>query len=200
LWSYWKYPELTLARHLSRPDADLEKYDTVARRRRLTLFAGSDAHSNIGYHVFGDDSGNKFFSLKFDHFDSIFRIVRTHVLIASDKMLTQETLLDALRQGHAFVGFDVLSDTKGFSFTSGPRIMGDELPLSEAANLKVNVPQVARIVLLKDGARISEAANTREMMFAPKERGAYRVEVFLDSLGKPFDRMPWILSNPIYVR
>jgi hypothetical protein len=33
----------------------------------------------------------------------------------------------------------------------------------------------------------------------PKESGAYRVEVFLDSLGKPFAQMPWITSNPIYV-
>jgi hypothetical protein len=32
------------------------------------------------------------------------------------------------------------------------------------------------------------------------EPGTYRVEVYRDDLGPPFDKMPWILSNPIYLR
>jgi hypothetical protein len=31
-------------------------------------------------------------------------------------------------------------------------------------------------------------------------QGTYRVEVYRDDLGSPFDKMPWIISNPIYVR
>jgi len=200
LWSYGKYPELTLAKYLSRPDTELQKFDEVARKRRITLFAGSDAHSNIGFHLFGDDSGHKYLNLKFDDYAMIFRIVRTHVLLANDKALTQQSLLDALRAGHCFIGFDVLSDTRGFSFSSGDKIMGDEATLAEAPNLKVAIPQSARIVLFKDGSKISESSEVREWKFQPKERGTYRVEVFMDSLGKPFDRLPWIISNPIYVR
>jgi hypothetical protein len=200
LWSYGKYPELTLAGHLSRPDENLQKFDEVARKRRITLFAGSDAHSNLGFHLFGDDAGNKHLGLKFDSYATIFRIVRTHVLLERDKTLTQQSLLDALREGHCFIGFDVLSDTSGFSFSAGDKIMGDETTLEEAPGLKVAVPQSARIVLFKDGHKISEAPEVREMGFMPKERGTYRVEVFLDSLGKPFDRLPWIVSNPIYVK
>ena len=64
----------------------------------------------------------------------------------------------------------------------------------------MTVPLEARIVLLKDGQQVSEASSATELVFTPKEPGAYRVEVFLDSLGKPFDRLPWIMSNPIYVR
>lgn len=200
LWSYRKYPELTLATHLSRPDAYLQKFDEVAAKRRITLFAGSDAHSNIGFHLVGDDAGNKHFNLKFDEFATIFRIVRTHVKLAQGKALTQENLLDALRVGHCFIGFDVLSDTKGFSFSTGEKIMGDETTLAEAPNFNVAVPQNARIVLFKDGGKISEVRDARALSFQPKERGAYRVEVFLDSLGKPFGQLPWIISNPIYVK
>jgi len=200
LWTYGKYPELTLARHLLRPDTNLQKYDSVASRRRITLFAGSDAHSNIGFHLFSDDSGHKFLTLKFDDYATIFRIVRTHVLLEPNKPLTQENLIAALRAGHCYVGFDVLSDSKGFSFSAGDRIQGDEVMLSEAVALKVSVPQKSRIVLFKDGRQVSDATDATELKFEPKESGAYRVEVFLESLGEPFDRMPWILSNPIYVK
>jgi len=30
--------------------------------------------------------------------------------------------------------------------------------------------------------------------------GVYRVEVYREDLGEPFSKMPWIMSNPIYVR
>jgi len=200
LWSYRKYPELTLAMHLSRPDENLRKFDEVARKRRITLFAGSDAHSNLGFHLFGDDSGNKHFNLKFDEYATVFRILKTHVLLEHDKALTQQALLEALRAGHSFVGFDVLSETRGFSFSAGDKVMGDETALSDSPQFKVAIPQSARIVLLKDGTGVSEASDVREMVFQPKERGTYRVEVFMDSLGKPFDRLPWIISNPIYVK
>jgi hypothetical protein len=200
LWSYGKYPELTLATHLSRPDAHLQKFDEVARTRRITLFAGSDAHSNIGYHLLGDDAGGKVLRLKFDDYATVFRIVKTHVLLRPEETLTRETLLDALREGHCYIGFDVLGDTRGFLFSTGEKIMGDEIPVTAMPMLKVAVPQKARIVLFKDGSRISEVRDMTEMNFQAKERGAYRVEVFLDSLGKPFTRLPWIISNPIYVK
>ena len=200
LWSYRKFPELTLAMHLSRPDENLQKFDEVASKRRITLFAGSDAHSNIGFHLLGDDSGNKHINLKFDDYAVIFRVMKTHVLLEREKELAQESLLEALRAGHCYVGFDVLSDSKGFWFSAGDRIMGDETSLAGTPHLRVTAPQNARIVLLKDGARIAEASDARELVFQPRETGAYRVEVFLDSLGQPFDRLPWIISNPIYVK
>jgi hypothetical protein len=186
--------------HLSRPDENLRKFDEVARKRRITLFAGSDAHSNLGFHLFGDDSGNKHFNLKFDEYATVFRILKTHVLLERDKALTQQALLEALRVGHSFIGFDVLSETTGFSFSAGDKVMGDDTALSDTLQFKVAIPQSARIVLLKDGTGIAGASDVREMVFQPKERGTYRVEVFMDSLGKPFDRLPWIISNPIYVK
>ena len=200
LWAYRNHSDLTLATHLSRPDENLKKYDKAAKTRRLTLFAGSDAHSNIGLHLLGDETGKKFVGLKFDKYADVFRVVRTHVLLENGKTLTRETLLEALKQGHCYVGFDVLGDTKGFSFSAGWKIQGDEVKLADAPALNVNVPVDARIVLLKDGHQVSEATSARTLMFTPKEPGSYRVEVFLDSLGKPFDRLPWIMSNPIYVR
>jgi hypothetical protein len=199
IWAYHKYPELTLAIRFSRPDFNLQKYDEVASQRRITLFVGSDAHSNIGFHLLGDDAGNKILRIKFDDYATIFKIAKTHVLLDKYTELTRESLLDALRQGHDYVSMDILSDPKGFSFIAGDKSMGDEIKFEKSPVLKVKTPRPSRIVVFRNGTKVSETSNTTEATFEPEECGAYRVEVFLDSLGAPFDQMPWIISNPIYV-
>lgn len=204
LWSFYPYPELMLANYFVRPDEHLQKYDEISAERKLTLFAGSDAHSNIGFHLFGDDAGNKIINFKFDDYATVFRLVRTHVLLEKEKELTQENLLGAIKNGHCFVGFDVLSDTNGFNFTaengSQTAIQGDEIYLSNTVKLKANAPNKARFVIFKNGAKIAESEAANEFVFDAKETGTYRVEVYLDSLGNHFDKMPWIISNPIYVK
>jgi hypothetical protein len=204
IWSYYSYPELVLAKYFQRPDENLQRFDEVAAQRKSTLFAGTDAHSNIGFHLFGDDAGNKIINLKIDRFETIFRAMRNHVLLEKDKPLTQENLLQALKGGHCFVGLDALSDTNGFSFTAEngieSRIMGDEITLTENLNLKVSATQIARFIIFKNGEKIHEETGVAQINFPTKEKGTFRIEVYLDSLGEPFDKMPWIISNPIYIR
>ena len=197
LWSYHGYPQLVIAKYLRRPDDNLKKFDEVAANRKITLCAGSDAHSNIGFHLFGDDAQHKIINLKFDSYATIFNVIRNHVLLEKDQPLTQENLLAALKNGHSFIGVDAWSKSDGFDFTAGDKIMGDEVLLADNLNLKAVAPVPARFVLYKNGEKVFEAADTREVNFQPKEPGAYRTEVYLDSLG--FSQMPWILSNPIYV-
>ena len=204
VWSYYSYPELVLAKYFYRPDANLKRFDEITQTRKSTLFAGTDAHSNIGFHLFGDDAGNKIINLKIDRYETIFRAMRNHVLIEKDKPLTTETLLQALKNGRLFVGLDVLSDTKGFSFTAEngaeSKTMGDEIALAENLNLKIAAPQTARFAVFKNGEKIHEEKDALQINFQVKEKAAYRVEVYLDSLGAPFNQMPWIISNPIYVK
>jgi hypothetical protein len=203
LWSYRAYPELVLAKYFARPDENLRKFNEIAAQRRLTLFAGNDSHSNIGFHV-GDDANNKLINFKFDDYETVLRLARTHILLEKDKQLTQDALLEALKNGHTFIGFDVLSDTRGFLFSAEngaeSKIMGDEISLQNGVRLKANAPQNARFVIFKNGEKVFESGETTEAIFEAKETGAYRVEVYLDALGSPFDKMPWIISNPIYIR
>jgi hypothetical protein len=151
----------------------------------------------------GDDAGNKIINLKIDRYETIFRAMRNHVLIEKDQPLTTENLLQALKNGRVFIGLDVLSDTKGFSFAAengaDAKTMGDEIALTENTNLKINAPQTARFVIFKNGEKIHEETGAAQVNFRVKEKGTYRTEVYLDALGEPFDRMPWIISNPIYV-
>lgn len=204
LWSFHAYPELVLAKYFQRPDENLQKFDEVTQNKKSTLFAGTDAHSNIGFHLLGDDAGNKLINLKIDRYETIFRTVRNHVLLEKDKPLTTDNLLQALKGGRCFIGLDSLSDTNGFSFTAEnsreTKIMGDEIALTENLNIKAVAPQTARFIVFKNGEKIYEEASVNQISFPVKEKGTYRAEVYLDSLGSPFDKMPWIISNPIYIR
>jgi len=204
IWSFPAYHELTIADYFQRPVESLKQFDEIAARKKSTLFAGSDAHSNIGFHLGGDDAENKIINIKIDRYETIFRLVRTHILLEKDKPFTKENLLDALKKGHTFIGFDVLSDTGGFSFaaTNGAenKIQGDEIALSQGVKLKASAPQTARFVIFKNGEKVTEAGETSEITFNVKEAGAYRVEVYLDQLDRNFDKTPWIISNPIYVK
>jgi len=206
IWSFSSYPGLMLATHFKRPDENLSRFDEITSRRRIGLIAGTDAHSNIGVHLFGDDAGNRAISLKIDRYDLIFRLARQHVLLPADKPLDRENLLAALKSGNSFVAFDVLGDSTGFRFgnriLAEPIEMGAELPLDQAAatQLFASAPIPGRFIVFRNGSEFYRGGPASEISFRPDQPGAYRVEVYLDQLGPPFDKMPWIMSNPIFVR
>ena len=130
--------------------------------------------------------------------------MRLHVLIEQNKALDATTLLEAIKAGHCFIGFDFLGDSSGFSFeaeNSGERkTQGDEISLKNETRLRVRTPVAARIVLFKDGAVFVDESGISAKELAISERGVYRVEVYLPQLGSMVGRKPWIISNPIYVR
>jgi len=208
IWSYPSYPELTFAKNFQRPDANLAKFDEIAAQRKISLFAGTDAHSDLGVHLLGTDGGQKLINVKLDPYETIFRMARIHVLIQKDKPLDRQSLIEAIRAGFFFVGFDALGDTTGFSFVGiglglahEKYVMGAEVaaePLSAFQALAVR-PGL-RFVAYKNGGIIFETIVNDQFSFEPQGRGVYRVEVYRDDLGPPFDKMPWIISNPIYVK
>ena len=204
IWSFPAYPELTLASYFTRPDNNLQKFDEISAKRKISLFAGTDAHSNIGFHLFGDDAGNKLIDIKLDPFETMFGLTRAHVLIEKDKSMSRESLIEALKKGHSFIGFDVLGETSGFSFSahngSESVIMGDEINLKDGVQMKAVQPLGAHFIFFKNGERLPEKRFDVEAGLDVKEPGVYRVEAYRKSLGSPFDKMPWIISNPIYVR
>ncbi len=204
LWSYPSYPGLTLAENFRRPDENLRRFDEIAAKRDISLFAGTDAHSNIGFHILGDDAGNKLIKLKIDPYAKLFGIVRAHILIERGKPLTRESVIEAFKSGRLFVGFDVGGDTSGFSFTAesgGKRwVMGSSLPFTSGIILRAASPVPARFVLLKNGEILSSTPPQSDYSFEVTAPGAYRVEVYRDDLGSSFKTMPWILSNPIFIR
>ena len=203
LWSQRAYPELIFALYLQRPDESLKKWDQALARTRLTAVGGNDAHSNIGVSL-KDSSGKTLLGIQLDPYATSFRLVRLHVLVEQNRPLDEASLLEAIRAGHCFVGFDFLGDPAGFAFEAQnqgeKKIQGDEISLRSETRLRVRTPVTSRIVVLKDGAVFLDESGINNKEIAVTERGVYRVEVHLPQLGGLVGQKPWIISNPIYVR
>ena len=202
LWSHRTYPDLLFANFYQRPDGAVQKWDQLLSKRRITATAGNDAHANIGVSLV-DSSGKTLIGLQLDPYSTSFHLVRMHVLVPWDKELSATTLLEALKQGHCFIGFDIFGDTTGFRFeaeNSGEsRVQGDEILFRPGTKLKIEVPLKARITLHKDGQIVTTEDGVFRKDFELKDKGIYRVEAYLTELGSVGTK-PWIISNPIYVR
>src|ERR1044071_9834030 len=203
LWSKRSYPDLMFAFYFTRPDEGLKKWDQALTRARLTGVGGNDAHANIGVSL-KDSAGKTLLGIQLDPYETSFRLVRLHALIETNKPLDASGVLEAVRAGHCFIGFDFLGDSSGFSFTAenaGERkIQGDEISLKPETRLRVQSPVAARIVIFKDGAIFVDESGISSKELAISEKGVYRVEIYLPQLGSLVAKQPWIISNPIYVR
>ena len=203
LWSRRSYPDLLFALYYERPDENLKLWDRATTHSRLTATAGNDAHANIGVSL-RDSSGKTLAGIQLDPYEVSLRLVRMHVLIEQNKPLNQENLLEAIRAGHCFIGFDFLGDSAGFSFdaeSQGERkIQGDEITLAADTRLLIRTPVSSRVKLFKDGNVVLDDSGVSTRSVPVTERGVYRVEVYLPQLGSLAADKPWIISNPIYVR
>jgi len=205
LWSYRTYPDLMFANFFARPDEQEKHWDDAMAdgNKKLVATEGNDAHSNVGLSL-NDSTGKQLLGIKLDPYERAFHIVRTHILVEKGKPLTRESLLEAMARGHCYISFDLFGDPKGFSFIAekGPEqtIMGDEITLDAGLFLKVSAPLRCRFLLFANGHLIDQKLDQYTTDFEIHERGAYRIEAYLDSLPPPAAGKPWIISNPIYVR
>lgn len=204
LWSWRSYPDLLFATFYDRPVADLKLWDAqLANGRRLVATAGNDAHANVGLSL-NDSTGKTLLGIKVDSYERSFRLFRMHVLLPPGQALDTTSLLRALHDGHAFIGFDLFGDTTGFRFSASngkeQKIQGDVISLGEGVRLTASTPVSSRIVLIRDGRPTSEQSGAATANFAVTEKGAYRIEVYLSQLPPPVNSLPWVISNPIYVR
>jgi hypothetical protein len=203
LWSHRAYPDLLFALYFDRPNESLKLWDRALTRARLTATGGNDSHANIGLSL-RDSAGKTLAGIQLDPYATSFRLVRLHVLLPQDKPLDDSSLLDAIRAGHCFIGFDLFGDTSGFTFAAqtptATVIQGDEIPLQAETRLIVKTPVASRIRLFKDGAEILNESGVTSKEIPVTERGVYRVEVYLPQVEQVIGEKPWIISNPIYIR
>ena len=203
LWSHRAYPDLLFGLYYERPTESLKKWDQALTRSRLTATPGNDSHANIGLSL-RDSSGKTLAGIQLDPYATSFRLVRLHVLLPHDKPLDQTSLLDAIKSGHCFLGFDLFGDTSGFRFEAQTptenKIQGDEIELQQDTRLRVSIPVSSHILLFKDGSLIINEGGVTAREIPVTERGVYRVEVYLPEIERIIGEKPWIISNPIYVR
>ena len=183
------------------PDPDgLKAWDSLSRERPVVAYAGSDAHAF--YLRLGP--------LKFCVFPYryLFRTLNTHILLdaelSGDIGDAREQIFSSLRSGHFFIGSDYLGQTKGFRFSATNHdgeeaSMGGEISYSPATVLHITAPSSGRrlIRVIKNGEVVHES-NQQALAFKVLKPGTFRVEVYRRPLlGRA---VPWIYSNPIYIR
>lgn len=158
----------------------------------------ADKVRGVALLVKGRKPGELIAKLDFDPYERSLRYVSTHIL---SHELSESSVRDALRQGHAFVAHDWLCDSTGFAFVAmkgGKRaaVMGDEVKPGDALVLSAATPVKCAMKLIRNG-EVIQATNANRLQFDVKATGVYRIETWLDVDG---EQRPWIYSNPIYVR
>lgn len=187
------YPE----RVVTAPEpAVLEKWDELlAQGKRIAAVGNSDAHATPM--KFGP------FERKMFPYEFLFRSVNTHVLIneplSGNLVHDKALILNAIGNGHGWVGYDLPHPTKGFRFSGqgvNKGVVGDEIQLGAGATLQILAPTKAHIRLIRHGQVVAEVFNEQNLTHIPVDPGAYRVECLLEFEGK---ERGWIYSNPIYL-
>ncbi len=170
--------------------------DLLSQGRRVVGIGNADAHG-ITYHV-GPISHVVF------PYDFLFSCVNTHLLapqpLTGNAERDKATVYNALRQGNAFIGYDLLGSTRGFRFSangqSGQTIMGGLLRLGAGVTLQTLAPERSHFKIIHNGKVVAEESWRENLTYTAQAPGAYRVEVWREFKGR---ERAWILSNPIYI-
>jgi hypothetical protein len=179
------------------PEALRQWDELLSTGKKVVAIGGSDAHS---HHMRMGPLRRTVFPYEFH-----FRAINTHVLIprplGTDAASDTSMILDALREGHCFIGYDLPAPTRGFHFIAhgmkSSAQMGDELDHKGGVTFQIRLPRKAECVLLRDGKPIRTWHNHDLCTYITAEPGVYRVEVYIEYLGM---KRGWIYSNPVYVR
>jgi hypothetical protein len=164
-------------------------------KRKVVGIGGIDAHAHK-HNLLG------FLEVEIFPYKVLFKSIRTHILTDDELKpgknfaAAKKIIYKGLESGRCFFANDYHSESKGFRFfaQSGRKIyhMGDHIVNSDKAKLKVFLPAAkGEIKLIHNGIE-RDGVENNEAEFIVKEKGIYRIEVFLS--GKA-----WIYTNHIRI-
>jgi hypothetical protein len=188
------FPELVA--HHPLPQT-LQRWDALLKMgNKLSVVGGTDSHA---LHIKLGPFTKVLFPYTF-HFSTI----NNHLLIdgglSGEFQTDKKLVLDALREGSHFVGYDLPASTKGFSFRidgeEGSAGLGGSLAFHRSAIAHIKLPFPVETLLIRDGEVVYKSENTDTISYPVTKPGAYRVECYIRFLGR---KRGWIFSNPIYL-
>jgi hypothetical protein len=202
--AYFLRPGPALAMLLDRP-ATIDRWDRLTMRRRVVALAGIDAHGGVGRRM---EDGSLSGVLGIPSYEASFRTFSVRATLdrpwAGAPAQDARALMDAIRSGRVYTTIDALASPGLLAFQAdadGKSIpMGEALPPGTAVTLTARVlkPPAANLVLLRNGQEVA-STHDAQLRTQVKGKGAYRIEVRVPTApGQP--PIPWIVSNPIYVR
>jgi len=224
-----EYPQEAFSSLQDYPADYLKRWDELCSRFPHTGVSANDSHQNLGLTIrLADDNkvrledalgkdlltldtqafrafkpipadakvGDILFQLRLDAYENSLRHVGTHLLMTD---LSQPEVWQALKQGHAFVAFDWLTDATGFDFAAivgdTRHEMGSSLKLKPGLQFIGQSPLAAHWKLMRNAQLFAESDGDR-LVKTIDQAGIYRVELWLNVAEE--SRL-WVLSNPIYV-
>ena len=189
-----------LARLVDRPSTSLARWDALLRDAPVVGICSVDAHARVPL------TRTRF--LPFPAYRHLFRLARQHVLLDGEPTGEADQdgglVVDALRGGRGYCGFDGIADARGLSVqvVSAGEVagLGQRIVWTEGTTLRVSLPNVGEpttLTVVRDGVAIHETSEPiLEMVLSGP--GAYRIEATIrpEALARA---LPWIYSNPIFV-
>jgi len=182
-------PEYTFLRMLDSPHRNLRKWDEL-----------SSLHPTYGY-----------FSLDAHLlYRPGFNLLHLHLLLqtplSEDFDTAKDQVYEALRKGRFYNSIHAAAHAYGFRFSAkekggktapmGSTVMSDS-PVT--LNIEAPFPFAKDIHLVHNGKRIS-SSNEERVSYDAAHPGTYRVEVYLSERSPLAKKIPWIVSNPIFLR
>jgi PHP domain-containing protein len=176
----------------------LERWDEIAKRRRVTGIGGVDAHA-FKENLLG------LFKVEVFGYKVLFKSIRTHILLDSpidansngNFHCHKQNILKALEESRCFVANYYHGDASGFRFIAEHNgklfNMGETVKKfkGEDSKLKVSVPEKCEVRLVQNGTIVDTFfCNQKEWNIT--NSGVYRIECWKKDRG-------WIFSNHIRI-
>ena len=205
LATYLVRPAETIANLLGESTVASARWESLSRRRRVVVIAGTDAHAKLALRDV-DPRDNRF-SVPLPSYEAAFRsmavYVRPDASLKGDAAADAKSVTDAIRRGHVYTALTGIAAPAFMEFSAanerGSARAGDELAAAGAVTLRVqsNAPAGFTTTVWHGTDRLTDRQETDFTVQAPAGEGVYRVEVrATDRTRSPI----WLLSNPIYVR
>ncbi|RKX88450.1 MAG: hypothetical protein DRP58_00415 [Spirochaetes bacterium] len=156
--------------------------------KRKSAIGSVDAHTE---HM--KKFGIKF---KFLRHRTLYKSIRTNLLVEDHKDLNEENLLAAMKNGNSYiVNYMTGNPFNFFAGISGKNgnnaILGEEITFSEDLKFYFRLPKIAKVSLFKDGKKVAYKRDEKGA-FEINGKGNYRLEITRFGSG-------WIYTNNIFV-
>jgi hypothetical protein len=192
---YYPFSHYYFLRQIAVPAKSIAHWDALQQRDKIWGFVASDAHG--GFHI------TPWFSIRLPSYADTFSLAGMGI----DRKYQSDPEA-AIRNGDFFICIRGAGEPERFEFSARRGFQkypsGSDAPANSDLHVEVQVnaragKQSKRLVLKRDGAAVREIVGDH-LNFENAAAGVYRVEgVFL--LRHPLlqVKVPWILSNPIFV-
>jgi len=168
-------PQYFLLKILNVPKKNLFKWDSLNQNNQLFGYYSTDAHLLYKPLMF---------------------FLRIHLLLdeplSAEFEVAKKQVFNALKQGKFYSAIDAAAQAEGFRFW----LVDGESP---TLNIQLPLSISKETHLIFNGQSILQSSDDT-IEFQVKEPGVYRVEVYLKERTPLNKRIPWILSNPIYLK